>query len=78
MTNYYLTYYLTLKKKLQKYEHYHLEKLIDMNILQVKKILPSKQRQIIEEAKFAYSLLGKAFEKQPKQLNIKKKTNKSN
>ena len=49
-----------------------------MNILQVKKILPSKQRQIIEEAKFAYSLLGKAFKKQTKQLNIKKKTNKNN
>ena len=27
-------------------------------------ILPSNQRQIIEQAKFAYSPLGKAFEKQ--------------
>ena len=26
-------------------------------------ILPSKQRQIVEQAKFAYSPLGKAFEK---------------
>ena len=29
-----------------------------------KEILPSNQRQIIEQAKFAYSPLGKAFEKQ--------------
>ena len=27
-------------------------------------ILPSNQRQLIEQAKFAYSPLGKAFEKQ--------------
>ena len=26
-----------IKRKQQKYEHYHLEKLINMNILQVKK-----------------------------------------
>ena len=29
-------------------------------------ILPSNQQQIIEQGKFAYSLLGKAFEKQKK------------
>ena len=29
-------------------------------------ILPSNQRQVIEQAKFAYSPLGKAFEKQTK------------
>ena len=39
-----------------------------MNILQVKKILPSNQRQIIEQAKFTYSTLGKAFEKQIKTI----------
>ena len=32
--------------------------------LTVEEILPSSQRQIIEQAKFAYSPLGKAFEKQ--------------
>ena len=32
-------------------------------ILQVKKILPSDQRRIIEEAKFTYSTLGKALQK---------------
>ena len=26
-----------IKRKQQKYEHYHLEKLVNMNILQVKK-----------------------------------------
>ena len=31
-------------------------------------ILPSNQHQIIEEAKFAYSPLGKAFEKQTKAI----------
>ena len=44
-----------------------------MNILLVKKILSSKQRQIIEQAKFAYSLWGKAFEKQTKQSKKKGK-----
>ena len=35
-------------------------------------ILPSNQQQIIEQVKFTYSPLGKAFEKQ-KQLKIKVK-----
>ena len=35
-------------------------------------ILPSNQKQIIEQAKFTYSPLEKTFEKQ-KQLNIKEK-----
>ena len=36
-------------------------------------ILPSNQQQIIEQAKFPYSTLGKDFEKQTKQLKIKEK-----
>ena len=40
-------------------------------------ILPSNQQQIIEQAKFAYSPLGKAFEKQQKLLKSKQK-NKQN
>ena len=36
-------------------------------------ILPSNQQQITEQAKFTYSPLGKAFEKQTKQLKIKEK-----
>ena len=31
-------------------------------------ILPPDQRRLIEEAKFTYSLLGKAFEKQAKTM----------
>ena len=33
-------------------------------------ILPSNQQQIIEQARFTYFTLGKAFEKQIKQLKI--------
>ena len=39
----------------------------------VEEILPLNQKQIIEQAKFTYSPLGKAFEKQ-KQSKIKEKT----
>ena len=36
-------------------------------------ILSSNQRQVIEQAKFTYSLLGKAFEKQTKTIVEKEK-----
>ena len=39
-------------------------------------ILPSNQQQIIEKAKFAYSPLGKAFEKQTKTIEDQGKKNK--
>ena len=59
------------KEYQQKYQHYHQEKLSNMNILQGEEILPSNQRQ------FAYSPLEKASEKQTKtveeQENIKNK-----
>ena len=48
------------------YQHYHLEKLINMNTGE--KILPSNQRQIIEQPKFTYYPLGKAFGKQTKTM----------
>ena len=42
---------------------------IDMyEYLTGEEILPSNQQQIIEEAKFTYSPLGKAFEKQTKPI----------
>ena len=44
-----------------------------MNILLVKEILPSNQQQIIEQAKFTYSPLGKAFEKQTKTIDDQRK-----
>ena len=55
---------ILLIEKEQKYQNYYPEKLLNMNILPFKEILPSNQRQIIEQTKFAYSPLGKAFEKQ--------------
>ena len=36
-------------------------------------ILPSKKQQIIEQAKFNYSPLGKAFEKQTKTIEDQRK-----
>ena len=44
-----------LTKKQQEYQHYYLEKL--------KKILPSDQKIVIKQAKFAYSSLEKASER---------------
>ena len=58
---------MILLEKLQ-YQPYHQAKLISMNILQVKKMLPSNQKQITEQAKFTYSPLGKAFKKQTKTI----------
>ena len=48
--------------KLDKYEY-----------LTGEEILPSNQRQITEQAKFTYSLLGKAFEKQIKTIEYQGK-----
>ena len=62
-------YNTILISKLLKYQPYHQAKLISMNIyLTGEEILPSNQKQIIEQAKFTYSPLGKAFEKQIKTL----------
>ena len=68
-----------LTEKQQKYQHYFQVNLINMNILQEKKILPSYQiieqqnSRIIEQATFMYSPEGKAFEKQIKKIEKKKK-----
>ena len=56
-------YNMILIEKLQKYQPYRQAKLTSMNMLLVQKILSSNQKQIIEQAKFTYSPLGKAFEK---------------
>ena len=50
-----------IKKYLKKYQHYYLEKNDKYEYLTGKKILPSNQRQTIEQAKFAYSPSGKSF-----------------
>ena len=54
---------MTSTEKLQKYQLYHLEKLLN-TFLTGEEILPSDQSRIIEQAKFVYSSLGKTFKKQ--------------
>ena len=51
--------------KIDKYEH-----------LTAEEILPSNQKQIVEQAKFTYSYFGKAFEKQIKTIEDHEKENK--
>ena len=48
--------------KIDKYEYLTGEEMV-----------PSNQKQIIEQDKFTYSPLGKAFEKQTKKIKIKDK-----
>ena len=60
-------YGMLLIERLKKYQRYHQAKLKSMNILTGEKILASNQKQIIEQAKFTYSPLWKAFEKQTKE-----------
>ena len=59
---------MILIEKPRKYQLYHQVKLINMNTLLVREILPYNQRQIIEQTKFTYSSLGKSFEKQIKTI----------
>ena len=63
---------MILTEKQQKYRHYHLGKVDKYEYLTGGEILPSDESRIIEQAKFTYSPLGKAFEKQ-KRLKIKEK-----
>ena len=67
-------YNMTLIEKLQKYQLYHQEKLISED-LTGEEILPSNQQQIIEQAKFTYSAVEKAFEKQTKTIEGQGKKN---
>ena len=53
---------MILTEKHQRYRYYHPVKLVNTNILQVKKYCH------LEQANFAYSRLGKAFEKQIKTI----------
>ena len=59
---------MTLIERLQRYLLYHQAKLIRIKYLTGEEILPSNQQQMIEQAKFTYSSLGKAFEKQTKTI----------
>ena len=60
-------YNMILIERLRKYKPYQQVKLINTNTLLVKK-LPSNQQQIIQQAKFNYSPLGKTLEKQRKTI----------
>ena len=62
-----------LTEQQQKYQLYHEVKLKNMNILQLKKNLLSDQSRIIEQAKFTYSPLGKALQKQRKTIEEQRK-----
>ena len=61
-----------INRKAAKYQLYHLTKLMSKidkyEYLTGKEILPYNQHQIIEQAKFTYSPLRKAFEKQIKTI----------
>ena len=50
---------MILTEKQQKYQHYHLEKIDIYEYLTGEEIPPPDQRRVIEQAKFAYSPLGK-------------------
>ena len=62
---------MILTEKQQKFQHC-LKKIDKYEYLTGEEILSSNQRQTIEQAKFVYSIFGKAFEKQ-KQLKSKEK-----
>ena len=69
-------YKTILTEKLQKYQLLSSGKIDKYGYLTGEEILPSNQQQIIEQAKFTYSPLEKAFEKTNKNnCRSRKKTN---
>ena len=61
-------YSMILIEKQLKYQLYHHRKIHRYEYLTGEDMLPSNQQQIIELARFTYSPLGKAFEKQIKTI----------
>ena len=61
-------YNMILIGKQPKYQLYHQTKIHKYEYLTGEDILPSNKQQITEQAKFTYSPLGKAFEKQIKTI----------
>ena len=61
-------YNTILIEKQPKYQLYHQTKFVNMSILLVKIYYHSNKQQIIEQAKFTYSPLAKAFVKQIKTI----------
>ena len=64
---------MIILKKQQKYLHYHQIKLINMNIILVKKIFPFLQKQLIDQARFIYFPPNKYLKNKQNSLGIKKK-----
>ena len=56
---------MILKYKQLKYQHYHLHRMKNMNILQVKKYYV-QIKKLVEQAKFAYFSLEKPLENKQK------------
>ena len=63
---------MILRERQKKYQLYH-GKIDKYEYLTGEEILPSNQQQIIEQAKFTYSPLGKAFQKQKKTIEDQRK-----
>ena len=61
-------YNTILIEKQPKYRLHHQKKIGKYEYLTGEEILLSDQKQIIKQAKFTYSPLGKAFEKQIKKI----------
>ena len=57
-----------LIEKQPKYQPYLSDKIDKYEYLKGEEVFPSNQKKIIEQAKFTYSPLGKAFEKQTKTI----------
>ena len=57
-----------INRKAAKISALSSRKIVKYKYLTGEEILPSSQQQIIEQAKFSYSPLGKAFEKQIKTI----------
>ena len=64
---------MILIEKLLKYQLYHQNKIGKYEYLAGEEILPTNQKQIIEQAIFTYSPLGKAFKKEIKTIEDQKK-----
>ena len=65
-------YNMILKKRQQK-SALSSSKIDKYEYLTGEEILPSDQRRVIEQAKFSYFPLGKAFEKQTKTIEDRRK-----
>ena len=60
--------YDMILKKEQKYQYYHLKKLTNIDILQVRKYYFPIPKKMIDQAKCTYFSLQKALENQAKEI----------